>query len=79
LKESGMEDLNGVHKALGNMRNVIDLVYRNPSMTGDEKRQLIDTIYLQMIQVAKQGNVIHERFEEYRKNSPKAAELRGAE
>jgi hypothetical protein len=79
LRESGMEDLNGVHKALGNMRNVIDLVYRNPSMTGDEKRQLIDTIYLQMIQIAKQGNVIHERFEEYRKNSPKAAELRGAE
>lgn len=79
LKESGMEDLNGVHKALGNMRNVIDLVYRNPSMTGDEKRQLIDTIYLQMIQIAKQGNAVHERFEEYRKNNPQAAELRSAE
>lgn len=62
-QESGMADLSGMHQALGAIRNTIDLVYRNPSMTGDEKRQLIDTMYLQMIQIAAQGNEMFEQHE----------------
>lgn len=68
-QESGMADLDGIREALGSMRGVIDLVYRNPEMTGDEKRQIIDTIYLQMIQVAKQGNQVFEAYEKARKEA----------
>lgn len=66
-QESGMADLSGMHQALGAIRNTIDLVYRNPGMTGDEKRQLIDTMYLQMIQIASQGNEMFEQHEKVMK------------
>jgi len=66
-QESGMADLSGMHQALGAIRNTIDLVYRNPGMTGDEKRQLIDTMYLQMIQIAAQGNTMFEQHEKVMK------------
>jgi len=66
-QESGMADLEGVRSGLGNMRDVIDLVYRNPDMTGDEKRQIIDTVYMQMIMIAKQGNTIYDEYEKVRR------------
>lgn len=35
---------------------LIRLIYKNPSMTPEDKRQLIDTIYMQMIFMAQKGN-----------------------
>lgn len=47
--------LDGIHEALGNSQRVVQLIYKNPSFTADEKRQLIDTTYMQMIEMAREG------------------------
>jgi hypothetical protein len=66
-QEMGGADLDGVQKALGSMRNAIDLIHKHPDIKPEEKRQLIDTIYLQMIQIAKTGNEFYDSFDETRK------------
>ncbi len=48
--------LNRVHRSLSKMRDAINKVYQNGSMTPEEKRQMIDQITLQMIVVAKATN-----------------------
>jgi hypothetical protein len=48
--------LERIHKALGKAQQVIQLVDKNPEMPADEKRQLIDTMYYQMIEMAGAGN-----------------------
>jgi hypothetical protein len=47
--------LDNIHAALGNAQRVIQMVYKNPTMQPDEKRQLIDATYMQMIEMAKDG------------------------
>lgn len=75
-QESGMADLDGVRKALSNAHNTIDLIYRNPAMTGDEKRELVDQIYMQMIVMAQNGNKLAEGFEKARKEEVELREKR---
>jgi hypothetical protein len=60
MNSSSMMQLNGMHKALGNMHNLIDQVYKNPDMTPDEKREFIDTSYLQMQQLAIASNTLYD-------------------
>lgn len=48
--------LDGIQEALSTQSNFIRLVHKNPDMTPDEKRQMIDGAYLQMTEVAKVGN-----------------------
>jgi len=51
-----MVRLQGIHQALGQAQRVIQLVDKNPTMPADEKRQLIDTMYYQMMAMAGAGN-----------------------
>jgi len=76
-QSSGMADLQGIRTALSNAHNTIDLVYRNPDMTPDEKRELIDQIYMQMIAMAQNGNKLAESFEKARKEEVERQKNRG--
>jgi hypothetical protein len=53
-----MVKIEGIHKALTNSHRAVELIYANPSMLPDEKRKLIDTIYLQMRDMARAGNKV---------------------
>jgi len=48
--------INRTQKALANMRGVIDRVYANPDMNPDEKRNLIEQMYLRMIEITRNIN-----------------------
>jgi hypothetical protein len=47
--------LDGMHTALAMQSKLVRDVYRNPDMPPDEKRQLIDTAYWRMSEIAKNG------------------------
>jgi len=49
--------LEGVYQGLRNAHQTINLIYVNPYMLSDEKRQLIDATYYHMIQMANEGNM----------------------
>jgi hypothetical protein len=51
-----MVRLKGIQEGLGNAQRTIQLVDSNPNFPPEEKRQLIDTIYYQMIAMAGAGN-----------------------
>lgn len=55
--------LGGYAKAISAQRKQIHSIYQNPDIPPDEKRRLIDMIYLQMTAIAKQGV---ERYEAIR-------------
>lgn len=48
--------LDGIKDALSNQNAVIRMIDKMPDMSADEKRQLIDGLYLTMIELAKEGN-----------------------
>jgi hypothetical protein len=50
--------LDGIYKSLKNAHKYIGLIYANKNMTPDDKRQLIDAAYYQMIKMANAGNKI---------------------
>ncbi len=52
-----LEKLESIHKALGQATHVIQFVQANPQITPDEKRQIIDATYGQMIYMARTGNI----------------------
>jgi hypothetical protein len=56
LDPAAMGKLDGIHQGLGNAQLVIQTIDRNQSIPPDEKRQLIDATYMQMIQMATAGN-----------------------
>ncbi len=51
-----MMKLDGIHKGLSNAQNVIQMIDKNQGISPDEKRQLIDATYVQMIHMAAVGN-----------------------
>lgn len=51
-----MADLGAMKDTLSEHSNLIRLVYKNPDLTPDDKRQLIDTLYFRMIEVSRAGN-----------------------
>jgi len=44
------------------MHHFVDSVYRNDRMKPEEKRDMIDKTYLQMIEIARQGNKVHDEM-----------------
>lgn len=59
-----MADLGAMKDTLSEHSHLIRLVYKNPDLTPDDKRQLIDTLYFRMIEVSRAGN---EMFRELKK------------
>lgn len=60
LKENQQKfiSLDNTQKALSNQSRFIKMIHKNPDMSPDEKRQMIDGVYLMMIETAKQGNML---------------------
>lgn len=61
LKEARAEPslmikLDGIQHALSEAQQVIQLIYKNQNIPPDERRQLIDATYMQMIEMAVAGN-----------------------
>lgn len=50
-----LDDLSGVKDALSTHSKLIRMIYKNPDVPADEKRQVIDTLYSNMIQLAEHG------------------------
>lgn len=48
--------LDSINKTLQEHNQIVRDVYKNPQIAPDEKRQVIDTLYNNMIQIARQGN-----------------------
>jgi len=59
--------LTGIYKGLSNAQKTISFIYENPEISPDEKRQLIDLIYYQMIDMARGGNDIVEQVKKMAK------------
>lgn len=61
MKEANLDPgafarLDGVHSSIGQSNADIRMVYKNPDIKPDEKRQLIDSMYGQMTEMARAGN-----------------------
>jgi hypothetical protein len=53
---AAMADLADMREVLTQHSQMIRLIHKNPEMSRDDKRQLIDTLYFRMIEVAQAGN-----------------------
>jgi len=56
IDQSLLFRLDGIAKGLSNAHKVVILISQNPDFSADEKRQLIDATYFQMIEMATAGN-----------------------
>jgi hypothetical protein len=56
FRPEAMVQLDGIREALTTHSQVIRMVHKNPDISADEKRQLIDSYYFRMIELAKAGN-----------------------
>lgn len=63
LHPADMAQIGSMREALSNLNNVIQMVNKNPEMTPEEKRQLIDTLYYQMIVISQSGNVLLDQID----------------
>lgn len=48
--------LKGYAQAIGNLHDMVEMVWNHPDMKPEEKREFIDICYFQMIAIAKSGN-----------------------
>jgi hypothetical protein len=55
--------LTGIKEALSNQNRFIRLIYKNPDLTPDKKRELIDGVYHMMIEQAHVGNQLSDAIE----------------
>lgn len=53
---SAMVQLDDIRSTLTDQGKIIRLIYKNPNMTASDKRQIIDTLYYRMIELARYGN-----------------------
>ena len=59
LMNSGpMGQFTGIRSSLNNMSKAVRMIQFNEDMDADEKRQLVDQIYSEMIDVAEQGLLV---------------------
>lgn len=58
LNPAAMVKIDGIHRALVNQQKFIKLVWKNPNISAEEKRQLIDTSYERMLLISKSGNAL---------------------
>jgi hypothetical protein len=56
LDPGAMVKMTAVKEALSNAQKFVKLVWKNPDISAVEKRQIIDSTYYQMINMAKMGN-----------------------
>ena len=63
LPYSVYQAMDAPHKALSEITKAIDLINKIPSMTPDEKRQQIDSLYFHAIEIAKFGNKVFETLQ----------------
>jgi Large polyvalent protein associated domain 38/ParB-like nuclease domain len=64
----------GIHKALGVQFKAIRNIYADLKMPPRDKRQIIDSIYLHMIELAKRGNANFDKTEKtYKRQEERAA------
>lgn len=67
-EDRNLETAEKIHKALGQQMKVARDVWLNKTLNADEKRQLIDSTYMQAIEIAKRGNEIFRATEKSRKD-----------
>jgi len=48
--------LDGIKDTISQQQQLVNMIFKNPEISKEEKRQLIDTLYYQMISVAQTGN-----------------------
>ena len=53
-----MGQFTGVRSSLNSMSKAVRMIQFNEDMDADEKRQLVDQIYSEMIDVAEQGLIV---------------------
>lgn len=56
INQANLIKLDGIDKALSTHNQLIRSIYKNPDMKPDEKRQLIDATYYNMIEMTRMGN-----------------------
>lgn len=56
-------NLDGIRESLSTQNKFVRMVYKNPDIKPDEKRQLIDGVYYSMIESAKAGNKMMDELE----------------
>jgi hypothetical protein len=64
--QSNMANLSGIAASMSKQHAAIQNIYRNPDMTPNDKRQLIDKIYYMMIQQADYGNKMMDEMKKAR-------------
>lgn len=69
--QSKLQDLSGIKEAISNQGQFIQMVYRNPDLSADEKRQIIDGAYYGMIESAKLGMQAVQEWEKSLKEQEK--------
>jgi len=69
--EDELVKMDQVYKALSTAHQTIELIHNNPKMDPDEKRQLIDRIYLDMTKIASLGNKALRQIEKQIKEDKK--------
>ncbi|MBS4046574.1 MAG: hypothetical protein KG075_09560 [Alphaproteobacteria bacterium] len=60
---SALVQLDGIQDALSQHGQIIRLISNNPEIPAGEKRQLIDTLYFRMIEIAQSGNAALDQAE----------------
>lgn len=68
-REEDMMKLTGINESITNMVQVVQRIMANGEITPEEKRQNIDSIYYQMIQLARSGNQLTQEFKDIMKQS----------
>lgn len=59
-----IERLESFNVAMGNIHKMINAVYIDPNLLGDEKREFVDILYMQMIGIATEGNKVFKLLKE---------------
>ncbi len=72
LEGGNIENMKGIYDSLTNIHNMIDMIYINPQMRPEEKREFIDILYTQMIQIAQAGNQAFKLIERQREEMERA-------
>lgn len=64
MNPQAMVKLDQMDQALNQMNQMIRLVYKNPDIAPDEKRQIIDATYYNMIQMTRLGNQMMKQIDD---------------
>lgn len=65
MNEGGMNVMAGAYQAMNKMQTAIYQIDMNPILDGAKKRELIDSIYLQMNTVARHGNNTYKEMKQF--------------